>query len=169
MTYALQRDSLVRTRQELLVIGVGECANRYADQVQQLLQYTEQIDNAIWVKTSVGVVANGKGSPAGQQTADTCTFSATNDAITQTVTGEVVTSKGFTGSVWLRRTGPPATETVTLRIRNAGSTESGVVQVTVGIATSVGWVRFWVNKLFTAGPVDDVVFEIVRLAGDDMT
>lgn len=162
MTYALQRDSILRTRQDLVVVGVRECQNFYAQLVQQLLTRTEEMDHADWVKTSSTVTADNATAPDGTATADSVLFNAANDAINQTVVGTAVTSKSFTGSVWLRVT--TGTNLVSIRVRNAAATEIGVKQVTV----TTTWTRFWVHKLFSAVPVDDVVFAVVRLAGDDI-
>ena len=123
MTYAAQRDSLTRTRQDLVVLGVRECQNFYATLVQQLLTRTEEMDHADWVKTSVSVVANNATAPDGTMTADTVTFNATNDAIAQTVVGTVVTSKAFTGSVYLRV--PSGAQQVTIFVRNVAGTQYG--------------------------------------------
>jgi len=162
MTYAARRDSLLRTRQDLLVIGVRECQNHYATIVEQLLTYTEQMDNAAWTKTSVTVSADDAAAPDGFTTADTVSFNATSDSLAQTVTGTAVTSSGFTGSVWLRVAS--SSNTVSIKVRNVADTESTAVQCTV----TTTWTRFWVNKLFSGTPVDDVVFEVIRTASDDV-
>lgn len=162
MTYAVQRDLLVRTRQELLVVGVRECENFYATLVQQELTRTEEFDHADWIKTSVSVVANNAEAPDGTMTADTVTFNATSDAIGQ-LGAMVVTSKAFTASVWLRI--PSGSQTVTLRVFNSGITETGTKQVTL----STTWTRFYVHKLFSGVPVDTVVFDVIRTAGDTVT
>lgn len=163
MSYAAQRDAWDRTPQELIVIGVRECQNHYASLVEQLLQYTDQFDNAAWAKISVTVTPNNATAPDGTLTADTVTFDAADDLIAQTVTGTAVTSKAFTGSVWLRI--PTGAQTVTVRVRNAGGAEIGSKQVSL----TTSWQRVFVAKLFSATPVDDLVFEILRTAGDDVT
>jgi hypothetical protein len=160
MTYAAQRDALARTPQELLVVGVRECMNAYAATVPELLQYTEQIDNAAWTKTSVTVTANNATAPDGTATADTCVFNANNDAIDQVATGTAVTSKAFTMSLWLRV--PSGSSTISIRVRNVADTQGTTKQVTV----TTTWTRFYVHKLFTALPVDDVQARLIRLAGD---
>lgn len=160
MTYATQRDSAARTPQELIVIGVRECMNSYASLVPELLQYTEQIDNAAWTKTSVTVTANNATAPDGTLTADTCVFNADNDAIDQVATGTAVTSKAFTLSVWLRV--PSGSSTISIRVRNVANTQGTTKQVTV----TTTWARFYVHRLFTAVPVDDVQARIIRIAGD---
>ncbi len=160
MTYAIQRDAMARTPVDLLVVGVRECQNSYAALIAQLLQYTEQIDNAAWVKGSVTVTANNKTAPDGTLTADTCVFNADNDTLDQVATGTAVTSKAFTFSVFLRV--PSGSSTITIRCRNVANTEGTSKQVTV----TTTWQRFYVHKLFTGVPVDDVQVRIVRIAGD---
>lgn len=165
MTYAIQRDAFVRTRQDLLVIGARECQNSYAALVQQLLTRTEEMDHSDWTKTSVTVAADNAEAPDGTMTADTVTFNATSDALTQTPASPatVVTSKSFTGSVYLRV--PSGAQQVQIIIRNAGTTELSNTSCSV----TTTWTRFWVQFLFSATPVDNVVFEIIRTAFDDVT
>lgn len=161
MTYAIQRDSLIRTRQDLVVVGVRECANWYATLTfQQALTYTEQLDNAIWTKVSIAVVADALAAPDAATTAESVTFDAANDAIYQDSVSPPCASRAFTGSVFMRT--PTGTSTVTIRVRNVGSTESKSKQVTLTTA----WTRFAVENLFTAAPADAATFEIIRLAGD---
>ena len=164
MSYATQRDALVRTRQELVVLGVRECQNFYATLVQQLLTRTEELDHADWTRVSiVSVTADNATAPDGTTTADTVVFDATSDAIYQTVTGTVVTSKAFTGSVWLRTAS--GTSTLSIGVENVGQTESNFVQCSL----TTTWQRFYVHFKFTGTPVDDVTFRIERNIGDTAT
>ena len=150
-----------RTPQAILTLGVRYCSNWYSQTAEQHLSSPDEM--AAWTATSVSVNTDAATDPEGGDTADEVVFNATNDAIGQTVVGEAVTSKAYTGSIWLRVAS--GTETVSLRIRNAGSTEDSTVQVTI----TETWTRFWEHNLFTGVPVDDLVFEVVRLAGDDAT
>lgn len=163
MTYAIQRDALTRTRQDLVVLGVRECANHYASQVLQLLVYTAQMDNAAWTNTSVTITADNAYAPDGTLTADTCVFNANGDSLAQTVGGYSVTSKAFTASVWMRI--PTGTETIQLLIQNVAGTEND--SVTCNLTTT--WTRFWLHYLFSAVPVDDVVFMVERGLFDTAT
>lgn len=163
MSYATQRNSLVRTRQDLVVVGVRECQNHYAALVQQLLTRTEEMDHADWVKTSVTVTANNATAPDGTLTADTVSFNALNDSITQTVTGMSVTDKSFTGSVYLRVAS--GTKQVSIAVQNVAGSLVGLEQVLV----TTTWARYCVSKLFPAPVAGDVVFYIGRaFAGDDV-
>lgn len=161
MSYDAQRAALVRTRQELLVLGVGECQNSYANLVPQLLTRTEEFDHADWTKTAVTVVANATDAPDGTTTMDTVEYDAANDAISQTVTGEAVTSKAFTGSVWMAKTGGGQV-TIVMRVKNVGGTEIGSRSVVLSGGDAP--VRYYVHKLFSGAEVDDVVFELIRLS-----
>jgi hypothetical protein len=165
VSYAIQRDAIIRTRQELIVIGVRDCQNHYTSAIEQVLQYTEEVDNgSFWFKTSVTVSADDAEAPDGTMTADTVTYNATSDQVVNISNDETdVSSKAYTGSIWLRA--PNGPETVTIDVRNAANTESGEKQVTV----TTTWERFYIHNLFTATPTDAVAFGIIRKAGDDMT
>lgn len=162
MTYAIQRDKFGRTPQDLIVLGVRECQNHYAALVQQLLVRTEEFDNASWTKNSTTVTANAATAPDGTVTADVVAYNAANDYIYQVDATTVVTSKAFTGSVWLRVAVGP--KLVTLIIQNTAATERLIQQITV----TTTWTRFVVHKKFSAVPVDNVGFQILRNAGDDV-
>ena len=167
MTYAIQRDSVIRTRQDLLVVGVRECQNHYASLVQQLLTRTNEFDHADWVKTSTTVNANTIVAPDGTTTAEEVIFNATADAIAQTPASPAVavTSRAFTGSVWMKI--PTGTQQCRIRVTNVAGTETG--ETVCALTTT--WQRFWAHKLFSAVPVDNVVFRIIRVdaSGDTVT
>lgn len=164
MTYAIQRDALVRTRQDLIVVGVRECQNHYAGLVQQLLTRTEEMEHAAWTRVSiVSVTADNAVAPDGTMTADTVVFDANGDAIYQTVVGTPVTSKSFTGSVWMRVTS--GTAILTIGVLNVSYTQGD--HTTCNLTTT--WQRFWVQFLFSGVPVDDVLFEISRSLTDTAT
>jgi hypothetical protein len=162
MSYATQRDALVRTQQDLVTIAVRECQNHYAALLPQLLTYTDDFSNAAWTATSVTVAADGATAPDGTTTADTVSFSATGDAIEQETADDLAASTAFTGSVCLRvATG---TNTVTLKILDDTDSESNTEQVTV----TTTWQRFYVHCLFTGSATGAPTFQIIRTAGDDI-
>ena len=171
MTYATQRDAISRTRQDLVVLGVRECQNHYANDWMtgghaiQWMLFTEDFSQGVWVKTSTTVTANVAEAPNGTMTADEIIFNAANDAVHQTSSGagSAVTSKAFTGSIWMKI--PSGTETITLRVTNAAETQAGDVQVTL----TTTWQRFFMHKLFTGVPVDSARLKIIRLGGDTVT
>jgi len=171
MTYASQRDAFSHTKQELVVVGVRECQNHYSidwhggGHALQWILHSESIDNAAWTKTSVTVTPDTIEAPDGTMTADEVAFNATNDAFTQTAVGAngVVTSRAWTGSIFMKI--PTGTETVTLRVTNAGGTEAGDVQVTL----TDSWQRFFMHKLFSGTPTDNATLTVIRLAGDSVS
>lgn len=164
MTYQGQRDAIVRTRQDLLVLGVRECQNFYATTVQQRMQHTDEFDDAVWTKTSLTVTPDNATAPDGSLTADTVTFDATNDSISQVCAPVFnVSSKAFTASIWMRV--PSGSQTVTIYIHNLAETEGKTKQVTL----TTTWQRFFVGKKFSATPTDNAVFKVIRTAGDNAT
>jgi len=65
-----------------------------------LLKYSEELDNAVWLQNSVTPTANSIAGPDNTTTADTLTkTAATNKNIKQTITGNAVF---YTFSVWLK-------------------------------------------------------------------
>jgi hypothetical protein len=165
VTYATQRDAISRTPQALAVVAVRECANHYSVKVQQLLTYTEQFSNAIWVcSVACGFTDDNAEAPDGTMTAETLNIGAVGRWFKQTVVGTAVTSKGFTGSIWFRAKSGFAGRKITIRVTNVAETEIGSRTITL----TESWQRFWVHKLFSAVPVDDVVFKIEKIAGDTL-
>jgi hypothetical protein len=164
VSYATERDAFGRTPQDLVVIGVRECQNGYASGASpQGITRSEEFDHADWTKVSVSVSADDATAPDGFDTADTVTFNATNDAIYQQTSLAARTPRSYTGSIFLRIAA--GTETVTIRVRNHLSTENTDKQVTI----TTTWTRFFVQHKFVGGPGNDVVFEVIRLVGDDAT
>jgi hypothetical protein len=158
-----QRDTVSRFHQLVMELNLISCQNAYAQPVSQWLTFTDAFDNAAWTKSGgTTVLANSFVGPDPDDTvaeADKIVFAAAGDTIKQTTTGSVVTSKTFTGSVWLR---DDAGGTLTLTLRNAGNTESKTLVVTV---TST-WKRFAIFMQFSGTPVDAVEFEIKRDTAD---
>ena len=93
-----------------------------------LLTFTQDFDNAGWVKTTTTVVANSDVAPDGTSTADTLTASGANGTTLQSFTAAAVP---YTFSIWLRR----LTGTGDVQI-----TVDGTTYVTVAVTTT--WTRF---------------------------
>lgn len=88
-----------------------------------LLQYTEQLNNAVWTASNVTVVANEVVDPNDNLLADALTAGANNGTVTQAITvGNIV----HTFSIWLKR-----------------KTGSGNIQISADGTT-------WVTKSITA-------------------
>ncbi len=161
MSYATERDAAVRTPQAILTLGVAQCQNWYAKAMPQGLFRTEDFTEAHWTKfgTPATVNSNTHAAPDGSLTADTLNFPAVNDAVYQD-SGLAVTSKTWTGSVWLRST--TGAGTIEIRVLNAADTQNAIL---VGNLTTT-WQRFSIQKQFSGVAVDGAVFMIARRAGD---
>lgn len=106
-------------------------------QSRNLLTFTEEFDNAAWVKSSATVAANSVAAPDGTMTADTLTASGANGTALQTFTASAVP---YTFSVWLRRlTGTG----------NVQLTVDGTTYATVTLTTA--WARFETTLTPSAG------------------
>lgn len=116
------------------------------EQRTNLLTYSEQFDNAAWVKGGSCVVsANSVAAPDGTLTADTITSTgstASDNQAISLITFSVVSGSVFSFSVWLKATTPTTT---TIRISNLGDGDgsSSIVNVTTS------WQRFTVTHTFT--------------------
>src|SRR5262249_51845046 len=119
--------------------------------VANLLQFSEQFDNAVWVKNSVGVAlaavtANNQTDPLNGATADTIVFPATGSGqwglLQQTFLDiATVAGKPFTFSIWLKAASPQA---VTLCIEDTSGHAAALSTVNVTTA----WNRFVVSGTF---------------------
>jgi hypothetical protein len=106
-------------------------------QSRNLLTFTEEFDNAAWVKSNATVAANSVAAPDGTMTADTLTASGANGTALQTFTASAVP---YTFSVWLRRlTGTG----------NVQLTVDGTTYATVTLTTA--WARFETTLTPSAG------------------
>jgi hypothetical protein len=96
-----------------------------------LLQYSEQFDNAAWSKTAISVSANSATAPNGMNTADTLSNTSASAIILQT-SPSVNTSTVVTHSVYLKRTN---NDWVVVAIARNGATTYGELYVWFNIAT----------------------------------
>lgn len=106
-------------------------------QETNLLTYSEQFDNAAWVKNNATVTANSTTDPNGGSTADTLTATSSNATIYQTVT---LANSPYTFSIYLKR----KTGTGTVSITVDGTTLENVTLTS-------SWVRFDTHLTPTAG------------------
>lgn len=106
-------------------------------QSRNVLLYTQEFDNAAWVKSSVTPTANSVDAPDGTMTADTLTATGANGTTLQTYTA---ISAPYVYSVWLRR----LTGTGNVQI-----TVDGTTYVTVAVTTT--WTRFNTILMALAG------------------
>jgi hypothetical protein len=102
-----------------------------------LLTFTQEFDNAVWVKTNSTVTANSVAAPDGTMTADTLTAASANGTALQTYTA---INAPYMYSVWLRR----LTGTGNVQI-----TVDGTTYATVAVTTT--WTRFSATLTPAAG------------------
>src|ERR1051326_5210048 len=120
--------------------------------VANILQYSEQFDNAIWVKNSANgpppavITPNNQVDPLNGLTADTIAFPATSTgqwALLQQTFIDIATVAGntYTFSIWLRAASP---QVVQLCIEDTG----GHVAVSSMVNVTTAWNRFSVSGTF---------------------
>ena len=96
-----------------------------------LVQYSEQFDNAAWTKSSVSVTANSTTAPNGTMTADTIVNTATSGILLQ-VSPSLSPSQLVTFSVYLKRSN---NDWANVAIARNGATTYGELYVWFNIAT----------------------------------
>ena len=118
---------------------------------RNLLTYSEQFNNAAWVKTRTTVTPNAVIAPDGTLTADTLTASANDPYIQQDI---VANSRTYTWSVYLKGAGSSIGRRPLLRITRDAYTEvlnsSGLPLLTAN------WQRYVFSATFVSAPVASV-------------
>ena len=120
--------------------------------VANLLQYSEQFDNPVWVKNSQNgplpatITPNNQVDPLNGMTADTIAFPATTSgswAVLQQSFLDIATVAGktYTFSIWLKAASP---QVVTLCIEDTG----GHAAVITSVNVTTAWNRFVVSGTF---------------------
>jgi uncharacterized phage protein (TIGR02218 family) len=120
--------------------------------VANLLQFSEQFDNPVWVKDSANgpppatITPNSQVDPLNGLTADTISFPATTTGnwalLTQSFLDvATVTGKTFTFSIWLKAVSPLQ---LNLCIEDTG----GHVAVSTNVNVTTAWNRFMVTGTF---------------------
>lgn len=110
---------------------------QYTPQSVNLLTFTQEFDNAGWVKTNATIAANSLLAPDDTNTADTITAGAANATVLQSFAASAVP---YTFSVWLRR----LTGTGNVEITVDGTTY-------VAVAVTTTWTRFSATLTPVAG------------------
>jgi hypothetical protein len=102
-----------------------------------LLTFTQEFDNAGWVKTNATIAANSIAAPDATNTADTITAGAANATVLQSFSASAVP---YTFSVWLRR------------LTGTGNVEITVDGTTYAlVAVTTTWTRFETTLTPVAG------------------
>ena len=103
MTYAAKKLESGRRPITTAKLSLDRCVKAYGQTSTNLLSYSEQFDNVVWIKTRLTVTANQVSAPDGALTADKIIFTGVPDPyIEQSYnTGSALASRTFTFSVWL--------------------------------------------------------------------
>ena len=118
---------------------------------KNLLTFTEQFDNAAWVKTGTTVSANTTVAPDGTLSADTATATNTDPNLTQFVSSTAIT---YTISVWLMGVGTSIGKRPALfLIRDAYA--QALVSPTLNPLTS-SWQKYTFTGSFSVAPTAQV-------------
>jgi hypothetical protein len=99
-----------------------------------LLTYSEQFDNAIWVKFGSTITANESTAPDGTTTADLWTNTSSPGAVSQNYTKDS-TARTYSGSIWVKS----SVTAFTLSVDDGTNTNRGraVFDIATGVLTSV--------------------------------
>lgn len=118
------------------------------EQRTNLLTYSEQFNNAVWVKPDVTVTANSVISPDGTLSGDLVKTTAVNSPSPSRVTS-AVTSAGvtYTYSVWLRA------DTTQSKIIQIPSADYAIYLATKNIVVTTEWQRFEISFTGQAGAI----------------
>jgi hypothetical protein len=118
--------------------------------------FSEQFDDANWLKSNATVTANTTVSPDGSQNADTVTFTATATAFCQRAIGGTHESQSHTVSVYAR----VATGTATFRLK---CTHGGVLDYfSSDFTATTTWQRFTFTATFGATVGTSLVYGVIN-------
>ncbi|PJC48533.1 MAG: hypothetical protein CO035_02995, partial [Candidatus Omnitrophica bacterium CG_4_9_14_0_2_um_filter_42_8] len=112
---------------------------------ENLLTYSEQLDNAIWVKTGLSITANSVASPNGATTADSIVDDVTGGGTVDSSLITATAGQAYTFSVWLKGTGSQA---VSLKLTDNATTPTSTTQ---NITLDTTWQRYSVTHTLAAG------------------
>ena len=129
---------------------------------RNLLTFTEQFDNAAWVKTRTTVTSNAVIAPDGTLTADTLTASADDPYVQQNI---VASSRTYTWSVYLKGAGSSIGKQPTLRIGRDDYTELFNL---IAPALTANWQRYIFSATFVTTPVFNVNARVDFVEGNDL-
>jgi hypothetical protein len=118
--------------------------------------YSEQFDNAAWVKSAATVTANTTVSPDGSQNADTIAFTASAIAFCQQIVAGAFESQSHTVSVYAK----VATGTATFRLK---CTHGGVLDYfSSDFTATTTWQRFTFTATFGATIGTSIVCGVIN-------
>jgi len=112
---------------------------------RNLLKWSEDFSNSVWIKTDTTIVSNDKTAPNGELTADKVLGSGVGSSVNCTFAVGSITSKIFTISLWVYA---DTQFNFTIRVRGTGTMQEAENLIVSTIAGQ--WVRISVKKTFTA-------------------
>ncbi len=125
-----------------------------------ILNYSEDFDQADWVKDTVTVTADSVTGPSPWgYDADTFDMSAAGCEISQTCTPLYISDEDFTGSIWLKAA---SACTVEAQIRADGNP---LDETTTSLSVTTDWQRFEFHHLTRPDAIGDIVFSLKSTAG----
>ncbi|MBU4257729.1 hypothetical protein KKC04_04960 [Patescibacteria group bacterium] len=112
---------------------------------ENLLTYSEQLDNAAWTKTGLTITANSVASPNGATTADSIVDDLTGGGTVDSSLITATASTAYTFSVWLKGTGSQA---VSIKLTDNAVTPTSTTQ---SITLDTTWQRYSVTHTLAVG------------------
>ncbi|MBI3274248.1 MAG: carbohydrate binding domain-containing protein, partial [Candidatus Colwellbacteria bacterium] len=112
---------------------------------ENLLTYSEQLDNAIWIKTGLSITANSVASPNGATTADSIVDDVTPGGTVDSNTIAITAGSPYTFSVWLKGTGSQA---ISIKLTDNAATPTSTTQ---NITLDTTWQRYSVTHTPATG------------------
>jgi hypothetical protein len=118
-----------------------------------LLQRSEEFDNAVWVKESLSVTPNNAVAPDGTTTADLITRSGTGASINQVLIG-TAPNVMRTATIYTKVATGLGTDGIILRISD-NSSLSNFVQMNIDFVTNIGETSTGGNGTSVTGSIED--------------
>lgn len=125
-----------------------------------ILKWTEDLDEADWIKTNCTVTPDAVNGPAPWGTdADALDMSTPGAEVRQTVTPLEVGEEEFTGSFWIKATAPG---TLQLQLQSPTVTSD---EHTEDISVTTSWQRFEIHHQFLPSTTGNVDFAVKAPSG----
>ena len=136
----------------------GSCPSLLVEpQRTNLATYSEQFDDASWIKTSATITANTTTSPSGVSNADTLVITSLGSLLKQIISYSAVTGQTITASIFVKN---QTTNFLTF----GGATPAGTDVYSIETISN-GWYRHKVTRTFTTTVVGTVQFIIYNQIG----
>lgn len=123
--------------------------------------FSEDLNNAAWIKNSSTVTSNDTAAPDGSMTGDRLNIPDVGDFVGQEILFSITDGNTFTASVWLKAAAPGV---INLTLRSADESQGTTLQCNV----TTEWKRFTVSFAFS-GTETGLEMIIVRNLVSDLT